>query len=330
VFDVALKPQRHRTPPSPPVLAPVAALAMDLPTLNDATPTPLAQLAVFCDPWPGAVTIWSSPDGASFTAAGTALRRAVMGETLDPLAAGPTGRWDRNNAVTVKLYRGTLSSLSDLQVLGGRNAAAVQRADGAWEILQFANAELIDTRTYRLSRLLRGQLGTEWAMGDPLPAGAPFVVLGTSIVPMAYGAEAIGQARELRLIAAGRDIGDPATLAMTLTPKATALMPLSPVHLRARRGGSGVTLSWIRRTRIGGDGWGLDVPLGEEREAYEIDILSGGAVVRTLASDAASVLYAAADELADFGAPQRNLSVAVYQLSTTVGRGTPAQAALAV
>ena len=102
------------------------------------------------------------------------------------------------------------------------------------------------------------------------------------------------------------------------------------MHLKARRGGSGVTLSWIRRTRIGGDGWGLDVPLGEEREAYEVDILSGGAVVRTLASDAPSVLYAAADELADFGTPQGSLSVAIYQLSTTVGRGTPAQTILAV
>jgi hypothetical protein len=40
------------------------------------------------------------------------------------------------------------------------------------------------------------------------------------------------------------------------------------------------------------------------------------------------VLYAAADEIADFGAPQASLSIAVYQMSTTIGRGTPARTIL--
>jgi hypothetical protein len=115
---------------------------------------------------------------------------------------------------------------------------------------------------------------------------------------------------------------------MEMTPQPTALRPLSPVHLKARRGVDGITLSWIRRTRTGGDSWGVDVPLGEEREVYEVDILSGATVVRTLSSAVPSVAYSAADELADFGAPQASLSVAVYQISTTIGRGTPAQAIL--
>jgi hypothetical protein len=40
------------------------------------------------------------------------------------------------------------------------------------------------------------------------------------------------------------------------------------------------------------------------------------------------VLYAAADEIADFGAAQTTLSVRVAQLSATVGRGIAAAAAL--
>jgi hypothetical protein len=213
--------------------------------------------------------------------------------------------------------------------LAGRNAAAVQRPDGAWEVLQFANADLIGTRTYDLSRLLRGQLGTEWAMATPyLAAGAPFVLLDRALLPMARGVDALGRPQQLRLIVSGRDISDPAILSMELTPQATALMPLSPVHVRARRGGDGVTFGWIRRTRRGGDSWGLEVPLGEEREAYELDILSGATVVRTLTCDTSGVLYSAADEIADFGAPQANLSIALYQMSTTIGRGTPALAIL--
>ena len=75
----------------------------------------------------------------------------------------------------MKLYGGALASASDARVLSGANAAAVQRSDGAWEILQFANAVLAGDRTYQLSRLLRGELGSEGAIGTPLPAGGMIV-----------------------------------------------------------------------------------------------------------------------------------------------------------
>jgi len=179
-----------------------------------------------------------------------------------------------------------------------------------------------------LSRLLRGQLGSEWAMGDPLPAGAPFVLLDRALLPFAKGADALERPQQLRLIVQGRDTSDPATLSLEVTPAATALTPLSPVHLKARRDGAGVTFSWIRRTRKGGDSWAQEVPLGEEREAYELDILSGATVVRTLSSDTPSALYYAADEIADFGAPQTALSIALCQLSATIGRGIRAEATL--
>jgi hypothetical protein len=202
----------------------------------------------------------------------------------------------------------------------------LRRGDGAWEIVQFAEAVLIGTATYELTRLLRGQAGSEQAMGDPLPAGAPFVVLDPHVVAVARGLDALDRALQLRVVAAGRDHGDPAALALEATPQATALRPLTPVHLRATRAVEGVTLTWIRRTRFGGDGWSGEVPLGEASEAYEVDILDGIDVVRTLSAAQPSVLYAAADELADFGAPQSSLSVRVVQLSATVGRGFAAAA----
>jgi hypothetical protein len=165
-------------------------------------------------------------------------------------------------------------------------------------------------------------------MADLLAAGAPFVLLDRAVVPFARGLDALERPQQLRLIVAGRDTSDPATLSLEVTPHATALMPLSPVHLKARRDAGGVTFSWIRRTRRGGDSWAAEVPLGEDREAYELDILSGDAVVRTLTAAGPSVLYAAADEIADFSAPQASFSIAVYQMSTTIGRGTPARAIL--
>lgn len=329
VFDLPLEAPRLRPPAVPAAVGPAHARVLDLPMLTAEEPPVLARIAVFADPWPGPVAVWRSSDGVSFSRAGLALAPAIMGETLDALPRGPTGRWDRVNRLRIKLFGGALASVSDGALFAGANAAAVRRPDGAWEVLQFANAELVGERTYELGRFLRGQAGTEWAMGDPLPAGSPFVLLDEHVVPVARGLDALGRPLLLRLVAADRDHGDMAAVSLTATPAATALRPLSPVHLRAARGPSGVTFRWIRRTRIDGDSWEAeDVPLGEQSEKYQLDILDGAAVRRTLETAVPNVLYAAADEIADFGAPQAALSVRLAQLSATVGRGVAAQATL--
>ncbi len=135
---------------------------------------------------------------------------------------------------------------------------------------------------------------------------------------------------QLRVGAAARDSGDPSALALEATPHATALRPLAPVHVKASRDGGGITLTWIRRTRIDGDSWVGEVPLGEDSERYEVDILSGSTVLRTLTTTTPLALYAVADELADFGAAQTSLRVRVIQMSATVGRGFAAEATLVV
>jgi hypothetical protein len=173
--------------------------------------------------------------------------------------------------------------------------------------------------------LLRGQAGSEYAIAGPLPVGAPFVLLDDHVIPLARGLTALDRAIDLRIVASGHSHDDPSALALTVVPRATALMPLSPVHARARRDGDGVHLTWIRRTRRDGDAWGVEVPLGEDAEAYEVDILNGSEVVRTLSSALPAALYASADELADFGAAQTSLTIRVCQLSSTVGRGHPAE-----
>jgi hypothetical protein len=252
---------------------------------------------------------------------------AIVGETLDDLPAGPTARW-HDASFRVRLYGGALSSVTDLALFAGANAAAVQRSDGAWEVIQFANAELTGEKTYMLSRLLRGQAGSEWAMAAPLAAGAPFVLIDGNVETIASGLDALGRTQQLRVVAAGRDTADPTVLELEATPQTTALMPLAPVHLKARRDASGVTFNWIRRTRVDGDTWVGEVPLGEDSEQYEVDIFSGGDVVRTLQVASPKALYAAADELADFGTAQTNLTVRVTQVSATVGRGFATTATL--
>ena len=139
----------------------------------------------------------------------------------------------------------------------------------------------------------------------------------------------IGLAYTWKCGPASRDIGSPHYLDVEHTFTGEGLKPLSPVHVRGARSSDDLAITWVRRTRIGGDSWdGVDVPLGEDDERYEIDILDGADVVRTLTATSPSATYTAADQTADFGSPQSSISLRIFQLSTTRGRGTPRDAVL--
>jgi hypothetical protein len=329
VFALPLLPPRKTNPAMPAALGPVQALALNLPVIDASMPVVLTRLALFANPWPGSVAVWSSTDGASYQVAAVAAAPCVTGETLDPLPAGPLARWDRGNRFRVRLYGGALASLSDARVLDGGNAAAIRNEDGSWEIVQFATAELVDGNTYQLSRLLRGQAGSEPAMAASLPAGAAFVMLGANLLPISRGRDRLARPMQLRVVANGRPHDDASAMALTVTPDATALLPLAPVHVVASRKADGVHLTWIRRTRIDGDGWEAEVPLGEDVEAYVLDIFSGASVVRSIDCTTPQALYATADEIVDFGAPQPSLHVRVAQLGG-VGPGHAADVTLQV
>jgi hypothetical protein len=331
IFSLPLEPEVTVAPPLPLPVGPVEVRLLHLPAFDAGEPVVLTRAAVFADPWPGPVAIWRSGDGASFERAAIAFAPAIVGETLDPLPKGPAGFIDDANVVRVELYGGELASVSELALLGGANLAALQRPDGACEIIQFANAELVGDGVYELSRLLRGQGGTEWAMADPLPEGAGFVMLDEHVVPVARGLDMLGRPLSLRVIAAERDHGDTAAVAVDATPQDVSLRPYAPVHLRAVRGEGGILLSWIRRTRRDGDSWEAEeVPLGEAFERYEIDILDGTNVKRVLTADTTHALYPSADEIADFGAPLSAIALRVAQMSALVGRGYPAEAVVSV
>ncbi|MBN9048247.1 MAG: glycoside hydrolase/phage tail family protein [Rhizobiales bacterium] len=329
VFAVALPPVSYGTPSIPAAVGPVHALTLDLPVTDGGEPVVLTRIAVCAKPWPGPVAVLRSDDGEAFVRAATAVVPAIVGETLDDLPRHVPACF-QHRSVRVTLFSGALASVSNAALFDGANVAAVRRPDGAWEVLQFGDAELVDASTYALSRLLRGQGGTEGAMGDPLPAGAPFVLLDAHVLPLARGLDRLDRPMALRIVASGRDASDPSAVALDVTPSSTALRPLAPVHLAARRSYDGIVLSWIRRGRYDADSWSGEIPLGEASEQYAVDILDGGDVCRSLTAVQPSILYAAADELSDFGAPQSALTVRVSQLSATVGHGLATQATLSL
>ena len=105
-----------------------------------------------------------------------------------------------------------------------------------------------------------------------------------------------------------------------------ALRPFAPCHLSLEvLPDASLRFAWIRRARIGGDPWDAsEPPLSEATELYRLDILSGGAVVRSITASAPTADYAAADQAIDFpaGTPSP-LSVQVRQISDVFGPGAP-------
>jgi hypothetical protein len=69
-----------------------------------------------------------------------------------------------------------------------------------------------------------------------------------------------------------------------------------------------------------------EIPMPEASEACQIGILNSGAAMRTLAANTPSAVYSAVQQAADFGAAQDSISVLVYQMSQTFGRGSPGSA----
>jgi hypothetical protein len=99
------------------------------------------------------------------------------------------------------------------------------------------------------------------------------------------------------------------------------------MNVRARQTPSGDwAISWIRRTRVGGDDWeAVDVPLAApDLDEYVLEITDGlGAVLRTIAASGPSATYTAAMMVTDFGMPVTDFVGRLYQVSEIVGRGAP-------
>jgi hypothetical protein len=330
VYDRALPALTRRSVSAPRFPGPPQVVALDLAIVRSAT-SALQYLAVAADPWPGAMAVWqASADGSTYMLIGRVARPAIIGSTLSALGPGPASRIDLKNSLTVRIGQGALLSVSDADMFAGKNAMAVQGADGSWEIFGFANAELVGANTYRLSRLIRGLGGEESLNARTVASGATIVVLDNALFPVAQGLSSLGRTLQFRVGPANRDHADAAVTEIMTNATAKALMPYAPVQASAVRGPSGVTIGFTRRSRIDSDAWEpVDVPLGEDREAYDIMIATPGGS-RSLSVTSSSALYPASDEIADFGSPQTTLGLQIYQTSATVGRGFPLAVTLPV
>lgn len=321
-----MRPVVAATPP--PVVSPFV-VTLDLPCLPGDNEPHRPMVAATAVPWPGEATLWRAVAG-NFDPVAVIEQPTMLGRFLDPLPAGPVWRFDRAVSARVEIAHGTLGSVSEEAVLDGANVAAIRHADGRWEILQFATADLVAPATYRLKTFLRGQAGTEDLAAMSLPVGGLFVGL-SALTALPTTLDDIGRPTSWRVTPRGVDIDDPGAVAFTVTPTGAGLVPFAPVHARGRRTAAGIELTFMRRTRVNGDAWDLaDVPLGEDVEAYIVDVMDGAIVKRSMAAATPFVLYASADEIADFGAARSSHQVRIRQVSRVLGPGKPLLGTLTV
>lgn len=255
---------------------PTGLVACELPwDGNASTPVPMI-LALASSPssgWSGASLYADRGDGGLEPLGPSGRNRAVIGTAINALAPASPLLFDRHGTAIVRLIGADLA-LADRtmrQLALGANRALL----GA-EIIQFARAEPLGAGDWRLTGLWRGRGGTESAIGTHL-VDEPFALLDGSGTPLS--AELVGVAPETRIAAIGLRDSTPVLSPIRLS--GIGARPLSPVHGRCETGTDGsCTLRWTRRAR-GGWIWpeGLDLPLGEQAEAYLIEYGNAGQVI---------------------------------------------------
>ncbi len=303
------------------------AIMLDLPmTPGQTAAEDQLRIAVWQKPWrPQAVFV--SPETSGYQQRSSVTKMATVGRLVAPLVAGVEGRIDEQNAIDIELFDGEVASVTRLQLLNGANACAIQATTGGWEVVQFEHARETAPDRWLLSGLLRAQLGSDAEMAAGHDAGALFVLLDDAVQPAGLRASEVGLTLNWRIGPSGVAFTDTHFVTRAAVGGTRARLPLSPVHVRgAERPGGDLDIAWIRRARIDADDWeGLDIPLGEEQERYQLQVVTmAGVVKRTAAVATPAWTYPAAERSADFGSPPYAFNAVVRQLSTTSGAGTAA------
>jgi hypothetical protein len=193
-----------------------------------------------------------------------------------------------------------LEGRDDDALLQGANLAMIGR-----EVFQYGSAVVIGPKRFRLSRLLRGRFGSEWATAGHVVGEAFALLDNRTLRAIAVPAAMLGG--EVGVTAYG--VGDGAGTEVTAVASGEALRPPSPVQLLAETSGASLDLSWVRRSRAG-YAWldEIDAPLGESVERYRVRILgTGGTVERDVSAPMASF---SPSELAPAGNGPATVSVA--------------------
>lgn len=295
---------------------PTLSYLLDIPPLRDADAFDyIAYWAAdgILDDWAGATLLRNN--GSNYTTESLTDTAAESG-----VATTALGDWngqnifDESSVVRVSVS-GTLESKTELEVLNGENVALLGD-----EIIQFKNATLVSTGVYDLSGLLRGRIGTDWAMADHAEGDTFVLLTSDALRTVELESTDLNVERNFGTITHGKTIED--ISAETLTYTGNNLKPLSPCHIGGGTAGFNTawTIDWKRRTRYQWQ-WRDYYDAGEDEDSNDFEVRiyndpdSPVSVVRTITvTGALTTSYSYANQVADFMFYQRRIAVSIRQI----------------
>ncbi|MFN8994028.1 MAG: hypothetical protein ACK5X3_10270, partial [Pseudomonadota bacterium] len=216
--------------------------------------------------WRGAAI--ERQEGSAYSLLATDGSGTVMGALTAALPLASEWYPDETNAINVELARSDdeLEGVSTADWLSRANAAALVRADGTAEIVQFRNAVETSPGVWALSGLQRGRLNTG---ASAHAIGATFVLLdGALFVPSP--SERLASVLTHRAYSVGDLPATGAPVARTWTGRSQREWP--PIIESATRTGDTLAVTWTPRHRFGSDenpvasthfdGWQVDATDG--------------------------------------------------------------------
>ena len=298
---------------------------LDIPLLRDVDNVPGHYVAVKGNAagWQSAA-LFASTDGTTYAQNTSVNSQAVMGACTSTLA-NYTGTGIDTSTLTVSVGLGQLSSVTEAAMLASES---VNLAVVGSELVQFQTATLVSAGVYTLTNFRRGARGTEWARAGHAISERFVLLTNAGVRFVALQSSDIGTTRYYKGVSAGQKLSD--VTAKTLAFQSINLKPFAPVGVAASFAADGLaTFTWTRRTRLSTVGTTGALPLGEASESYEIDVAVAGVVKSTIKATSPSAVYLS--QYTDLAGAAPTVTVTVYQMSATVGRGygsTPLTVAL--
>ena len=251
-------------------------LAFDMPLVPGGDPHKPA-LALFAA---GTEAGWkraaiSLSTGDQWTDIGTTALPAVMGNTQNAMAAHHPFLLDEASMLDIDLMHAAMNlATRDTSPLAVD--APIFWIDG--EFMRVGRIVALGGKSYRLSGLSRGVSSS--AMRAPAHAAGAHIILmdaaSTRIIP--ENSYQVGQTVTLD----AQGLGDAAPVTTMVVAQGLAITPLSPVHGRLVKDGSGnFNLYWKRRSRLD-LGWvdGVDQAQAEDQESYRVGLYIDDGIMR--------------------------------------------------
>ena len=308
----------YKSPPHGDEYGEPLVVFLDLPALREQDVSAITTYAaVFAKPWSGEYNLLRSATDSAYELVTTVQQPAGIGVLQAPLLPGIEGRIDHKNEIHVKLLSGSFMAAEMLEVLRGGNAVAIAAKNSEFEIVQFMDAELQNDGSWKLSRLLRGQRGTNYEMSLGAESGSNLVILDGRIQYLPMSADDSGLEYNWRVGPSSYPTTSETYATLSYSASGRNTQMFSPAHLSLIANEEGYEFTWIRRGRRNADSWeGAEVPLDAAAEQYSVRILNAvDELIRETIMDKPSYNYPASLKEQDFGGPDPRFVIEVRQLN---------------